>query len=63
MFSFAGEKEEELITLKTMIEDGKIWSVVDKVYSINQIVQAHQRVEAEQRQGIVVLSFDLEQET
>ena len=44
-----------------MIEAGKLRSVVDKVYSINQIVQAHQRVEAEQRIGIVVLSFDLEQ--
>ncbi|MFW2439502.1 MAG: zinc-binding dehydrogenase [Arenicellales bacterium] len=63
MFSFAGEKKEELITLRTMIEAGKIKSVVDKVYSINQIVQAHQRVEAEQRIGIVVLSFDLEQNT
>lgn len=59
-FSFAGEKKEELITLRTMIEAGKIRSVVDKIYSINQIVQAHQRVEAEQRIGIVVLSFDLE---
>ena len=61
IFSFAGEKKEELITLRTMIEAGKIRSVVDKVYSINQIVLAHQRVEAEQRIGIVVLSFDLEQ--
>ena len=60
MFSFAGEKEEELIALRTMIEAGKIRSVVDKIYSFNQIVQAHQRVETEQRIGIVVLSFDLE---
>ena len=60
IFSFAGEKEEELIALRTMIETGKIRSVVDKVYSINQIVEAHQRVEAEDRIGITVLSFDLE---
>ncbi len=63
IFSFAGEKIEELITLRTMIEAGKIRSVVDKVYSINQIVKAHQRVEAEERIGIVVLSFDLEHKT
>ncbi|WP_428356812.1 NAD(P)-dependent alcohol dehydrogenase [Methyloprofundus sp.] len=63
IFSFSGEKEEELVALKTMIEVGKIRSVVDKIYSINQIVQAHQRVETEQRIGIVVLSFDLEQKT
>jgi len=60
IFSFAGEKKEELIALRTMIEAGKIRSVVDKIYSFNQIVQAHERVEAEQRIGIVVLSFDLE---
>jgi len=60
MFSFAGEKKEELITLRTMIEVGKIRSVIDKIYSINEIVQAHQKVEAEKRIGIVVLSFDIE---
>lgn len=59
--SFAGEKIEELITLRTMIEAGKIRSAVDRVYLFNQVVKAHQRVEAEQRIGIVVLSFDLEQ--
>lgn len=60
IFSFAGEKEEELIALRTMIEACKIRTVVDKIYSINQIVEAHQRVETEQRIGIVVLSFDIE---
>ena len=63
MFAFAGEKEEELLELRAMIESGKIRSVVDKIYSFNQIVQAHQTVETEQRIGIVVLSFDSERET
>ncbi len=57
MFAFAGEKEEELIALKNMIEEGKITSVVDKIYSYEKISEAHQRVETEQRLGIVVLSF------
>lgn len=60
IFSFAGEKTEELIALRTMIEAGKIKSVIDKVYSLNQVVQAHQRVETEQRIGIVILSFDID---
>lgn len=60
IFSFAGEKKEELIALRGMIEAGKIRSIIDKVYSINQIVEAHQRVEAEHRIGITVLSFDLD---
>ena len=41
-----------------MIEEGEIRSVVDKIYSFNQIAEAHKRVETEQRIGIVVLSFD-----
>lgn len=57
IFTFASEKEEELIILKKMIEEGKIRSVVDKIYPFNQVVYAHQRVETEQRIGIVVLSL------
>lgn len=56
IFAFAGEKEEELLALKEMIEDGAITSAIDKVYPIEQVVEAHKRVETEQRKGIVVLS-------
>ncbi|VAX00403.1 hypothetical protein MNBD_GAMMA21-70 [hydrothermal vent metagenome] len=57
MFAFMGEKEEKLIALKDMIEEGKIKLVVDKIYFYQQIIETHQRVETEQRRGIVVLSF------
>ena len=56
IFEFANEKEEELFTLKKMIEEGKIMPVVDKVFSFNQAAEAHQRVETEQRLGTVVIS-------
>jgi NADPH:quinone reductase-like Zn-dependent oxidoreductase len=56
IFAFAGEKEEELLALKEMIEQGKIKSIVDKVYPLEQVADAHRRVESEQRLGIVVLS-------
>lgn len=57
IFVFAGEKEEELLTLKEMIEEGKIKAVVDKVYSFEQVAEAHRRVETEQRLGSVVATF------
>jgi len=57
IFAFAGETEDELIELKNMIEAGKIKSVVDKIYSFSHIVEAHKRVETEQRVGMVVLSI------
>jgi NADPH:quinone reductase-like Zn-dependent oxidoreductase len=56
-FAFAGEKKEELLALKEMIEEGKIKSIVDKIYPVEQAAEAHRRVETEQRLGIVVLSF------
>jgi NADPH:quinone reductase-like Zn-dependent oxidoreductase len=54
-FAFAGEKEEELLALKEMIESGKIKSIVDKIYPLEQAAEAHHRVETEQRLGIVVI--------
>ncbi len=55
IFAFAGEKEEELFALKEMIEEDKITSVVDKIYSYEQAAEAHRRVETEQRLGTVVI--------
>ncbi len=56
VFVFAGEKEEELLALKEMIEEGKIISIVDKIYSVEQAAEAHRRVETEKRLGTVVIS-------
>ncbi|SDK68421.1 NAD(P)-dependent alcohol dehydrogenase [Microbulbifer yueqingensis] len=56
IFVFAGETEEELLTLKEMIEAGKIKSIVDTIYSFEQAAEAHRRVETEQRSGAVVIS-------
>ena len=55
LFAFAGETEDELLTLKDMIEAGKIESVVDKIYAAEQATEAHRRVETEQRLGIVII--------
>ena len=56
VFAFAGEKREELLELKKMIETGKIRSIIDQIYSPEQAAEAHRRVETEQRLGIVVIS-------
>jgi NADPH:quinone reductase-like Zn-dependent oxidoreductase len=58
VFAFAGEKEEELLTLKKMIEENKIKPTVDKIYPLEQAAKAHQRVETEQRLGIVIISVN-----
>ena len=56
IFVFAGEKEEELFALKQMIEEGKIQSILDKIFPFEQAAEAHRRVETEQRLGPVVIS-------
>ncbi len=56
IFVFAGEKEEELLALKEMIEEGKILPILDKIFPFEQAAEAHRRVETEQRLGPVVIS-------
>ena len=40
-----------------LIEDGKIRSVIDRIYPMEEVAAAHERVETEQRRGTVVLSL------
>ncbi len=56
-FAFAKETMEELQTLTTMIEAGKIKPIVDKVFPMAEATKAHRRVETEQRIGAVVLAI------
>lgn len=56
-FAFARETKEELLALKAWIEEGKIKPIVDKVYPMEQVTEAHRRVEAEQRLGTIVITI------
>jgi NADPH:quinone reductase-like Zn-dependent oxidoreductase len=56
-FAFAGETKMALCTLKEMIEDGRIGSIVDRVYPMAKTAEAHRRVETEQRLGAVVIAI------
>jgi NADPH:quinone reductase-like Zn-dependent oxidoreductase len=56
-FAFAGETEEELLALKTMIEAEEIKPIVDEIYPMEQAAEAHRRVEAEQRLGTIVIAI------
>lgn len=57
--AMAGETEAELLTLKEMMESGKIVSVIDKVFTPEFAADAHRRVETEQRLGIVVIRMKM----
>ena len=56
IFAFAREKPEELRDLTAMIEQGKVTATVDQTFPMDQVAEAHRRVETEQRLGSIVLT-------
>lgn len=56
-FAFASETRAALGTLKEMIEDGRVKSIVERVFPMEEAADAHRHVETEQRLGAVVLAI------
>jgi NADPH:quinone reductase-like Zn-dependent oxidoreductase len=54
----SGEKKEEYLFIKDLVERGKVKPVIDRIYKLKEIVEAHRYVDKGHKKGNVAVSVN-----
>ena len=57
IFAMSVNKKESLNFIRNLIEDGKLISVIDKTYTLEQLPEAHKYVDTGRKRGNVVIKI------
>ncbi|MBN2303455.1 MAG: NAD(P)-dependent alcohol dehydrogenase [Anaerolineae bacterium] len=58
--ALAIEKQDDLVTIRELVEAGAITAIIDRRYPFEQVAEAHRYIEAGNKQGNIILTWDTE---